>query len=51
MGGLQFLQEIEAGDKQPTISTVFKLAKALNTKPGALLDEIFLQRDGKSKTL
>lgn len=41
--GWRFLQEIEAGDKQPTISTVFKLAKALNTKPGVLLDEIFLQ--------
>ena len=31
------LKEIEAGEKQPTITTLFKLSKALNTTPDKLI--------------
>ena len=37
----RYLQDIEAGKKQPTITTVFKLAQALKVAPGELLDDIF----------
>jgi transcriptional regulator with XRE-family HTH domain len=45
--GWRFLQELEAGRKQPSIATLFKLAKALNTTPGAMLDDLYKswQRD------
>jgi len=39
--GIRFLQDIEAGNKQPTITTVFRLAKALDLTPGELLDPIY----------
>jgi len=39
--GNRFLQDIEAGNKQPTITTVFRLAKALDLTPGELLDPIY----------
>lgn len=39
----RFLQDIEAGNKQPSITTVFKLAEALQTTPGELLDNVFEQ--------
>lgn len=39
--GVRFIQDLEAGEKQPTITTVFRLAKALNASPSDLLDEIF----------
>lgn len=39
--GFRFLQDIEAGVKQPTITTTLKLADALNVTPGALLDDLF----------
>jgi transcriptional regulator with XRE-family HTH domain len=34
----RFLQDIEAGQKQPTITTLYKLSKAMHMKPGELLD-------------
>lgn len=46
---LRFLQDIEAGNLQPTITTVFKIAGALNIKPSGLLDESFANwlKEGK----
>lgn len=34
----RFLQDMEAGLSQPTIETVFKLAKGMKLKPADLLD-------------
>lgn len=34
-----FLAMIETGRKVPTITTIFKLAKALNVRPSALLED------------
>lgn len=46
--GNRFLQDIEAGNKQPTITTVFRLAKALDLTPGELLDPIYRQWNDKA---
>lgn len=35
--GVTFLKEIEAGEKQPTVTTIFKLSKVLNVTPDKLL--------------
>jgi len=37
----RFLQDIEAGNKQPTVTTVFKLSEALKVRPGDLLDDVY----------
>ena len=37
----RFLQDIEAGNKQPTVTTIFKLSKALDLRPGDLLDDVY----------
>ncbi len=34
----RFLQDMEAGEKQPTITSLFKLCRALNVKPSELVD-------------
>jgi transcriptional regulator with XRE-family HTH domain len=34
---LRYIQELEAGTKQPTITTLFKLAEALGTTPQKLI--------------
>lgn len=34
---LRYIQELEAGAKQPTITTIFKLAEALGTTPQKLI--------------
>lgn len=46
---LRFLQDIEAGNLQPTITTVFKIAGALSIKPSDLLDQSFANwlKEGK----
>ena len=46
---LRYVQEIESGDKQPTVSTLFKLSSALKLTPGELLDTTFKkwERQGK----
>ena len=33
----KFISSLELGEKQPTLTTVFKLASALNIKPGKLI--------------
>ena len=35
--GITFLKEIEAGKKQPSVTTLFKLARALETTPEELI--------------
>jgi transcriptional regulator with XRE-family HTH domain len=35
-----FISLIELGQKQPTITTVFKLAKTLNLKPSSVIAEV-----------
>ena len=34
---MRFLQDLEAGNKMPSVRTVFRLARALGTTPSALL--------------
>jgi transcriptional regulator with XRE-family HTH domain len=34
-----FISSVELGEKQPSITTVFKLSKALGIKPSKLIDE------------
>lgn len=34
----RFLQDMEAGEKQPTVTSLFKLCRALDLKPSDLLD-------------
>jgi transcriptional regulator with XRE-family HTH domain len=43
--GLQrnYISELERGEKQPTITTLFKLAIALKIKPGKLIE--LVERD------
>jgi transcriptional regulator with XRE-family HTH domain len=38
---IRFLQDVEAGNKQASIKTVFKLADGLGVKPDQLLNNIF----------
>ena len=33
----RYIQQMEAGEKQPTITTLFKLARALDTTPDKLI--------------
>lgn len=35
-----YISLLERGQRQPTITTIFKLAKALNIKPSALIEKI-----------
>lgn len=35
--GLTYLKELEAGEKQPTVTTLFKLAEALGVTPDRLI--------------
>lgn len=35
--GLTFLKEIEGGKKQPSVTTLFKLSRALDTTPDKLI--------------
>jgi transcriptional regulator with XRE-family HTH domain len=44
----RFIQDIEAGNKQPTITSIFKIADALGVVPGNLLDDDFLLWQKKS---
>lgn len=43
--GLQrkHISSLELGEKQPTIKSVFKLAAALNIKPGKLVDFVDME--------
>ena len=38
---IRFLQDVEAGNKQASIKTVFKLADGLGVKPEQILGELF----------
>ena len=38
---LRFIQEIEAGDKQPTLTTLFLLAHGLGTTPAQLITPVW----------
>ena len=38
---LRYIQELEAGTKQPTITTLFKLAEALGTTPQKLIGPVW----------
>lgn len=38
---LRFYQELEAGDKQPTITSLFQLATSLETSPANLIEAAF----------
>ncbi len=49
---LRYLQELEAGPKQPTIETLFKLAYGLDTTPDKLIKkawEAWLQDQGENQ--
>ena len=35
-----YISLLERGQRQPTITTIFKLAKALNLKPSALITKV-----------
>lgn len=37
----RYVQSLEAGNKSPSIETVFKLSKALGTSPGLLLEPLW----------
>jgi len=37
----RYLQKLEAGENQPTVSVIFQLCKALNTTPAKLLTPIW----------
>lgn len=37
----RYIQQLEAGEKQPTITTLFKLARALDTTPDELIMPIW----------
>lgn len=43
----RFVQSLEANDKSPSLETLFKIARALNTSPGPLVDPIW--RDWKAR--
>jgi len=34
---LRFIQNLESGERQPTLETIFKLARALETSPQTLI--------------
>lgn len=34
---LRFIQNLESGERQPTLETIFKLSRALDTSPQALI--------------
>lgn len=34
---LRFIQNLESGERQPSLETLFKLSRALNTTPEALI--------------
>lgn len=38
---IRFLQDVEAGNKQASITTVFKLADGLGIKPEQLLSDLY----------
>jgi len=46
---IRFLQDIEGGNKQASLTTVFKLADGLGIKPDKLLGDVFSawQKAGK----
>ena len=35
-----YISLLELGQRQPTITTIFKLAKALNVSPSALIEKV-----------
>jgi transcriptional regulator with XRE-family HTH domain len=35
---LRFIQNLESGERQPSLETLFKLSRALNTTPAALIN-------------
>lgn len=35
-----YISLLERGQRQPTITTIFKLAKALNVSPSALIEKV-----------
>lgn len=45
----RFVQELESGSKQPTLTTLYKLADSLNVTPGQLIDPTYKhwRREGK----
>jgi transcriptional regulator with XRE-family HTH domain len=38
---LRYIQELEAGEKQPTLKTLFLLALGLNTNPQQLIEQVW----------
>ena len=46
-----FLAMVETGRKTPTITTIFKLAKALNVKPSALMEDGDESHEQKKKEI
>ena len=38
-----YISLLERGQRQPTITTIFKLAKALNISPSALIEKVECQ--------
>lgn len=46
---IRFLQDVEAGNKQASIKTVFKLADGLGALPNDLIQDVFKtwQKNGK----
>ncbi|MGV8898725.1 MAG: helix-turn-helix domain-containing protein [Burkholderiaceae bacterium] len=39
-----YISSIELGEKQPSLTSIFKLAAALKIKPGKLMDLVELER-------
>lgn len=46
-----FLAMIESSRKVPTITTVFKIAKALNVRPSSLLEDADIDREQKKQEI
>ena len=47
--GTTFLKEIEAGKKQPSVTTLFKLSLALGTTPDQLIVPTYIQWRSKQE--
>ena len=39
---LRYYQDLEAGNKQPTLTTLFRLSEALSSKPDKLIESAFV---------
>jgi transcriptional regulator with XRE-family HTH domain len=45
-----FVSLIELGQNQPTVTTIFKLAAALGTKPSKIMELVQAEMSGEAKT-